>query len=120
MAQNPPLSKGVRLEHSSWKDAEKLLTADSVVVIPIGAALKEHGPHLRLRNDLTLAEYFADRVTQASAVVATPPLTYHFYPAFLDYAARLIFLQKVGSGYLFIHRQLLDYFSEPGQVPSDK
>ena len=85
VAQNPPLSKGVRLEHSSWKDAEKLLTADSVVVIPIGAALKEHGPHLRLRNDLTLAEYFADRVTQASAVVATPPLTYHFYPAFLEY-----------------------------------
>ena len=30
---------------------------------------------------------------------------------FLDYATRLIFLQKVGPGYIFIHRQLLDYFS---------
>lgn len=30
---------------------------------------------------------------------------------FLDYATRLIFLQKVGSGYIFIHRQLLDYFA---------
>jgi creatinine amidohydrolase len=78
-------AKGVRLEQYTWQGAEKLLTADAVVVIPIGAALKEHGPHLRLRNDLTLAEYFVDRVTQASSVVVTPPLTYHFYPAFLEY-----------------------------------
>ena len=85
VAQNTAPSKGVRLEQHSWKEAEKLLSADAVVVIPIGAALKEHGPHLRLRNDLTLAEYFTDRVTRASVVVATPPLTYHFYPAFLEY-----------------------------------
>lgn len=32
------------------------------------------------------------------------------YASFLDYAARLIFLQKVGSGYIFVHRQLLDHF----------
>ncbi|MGH7957900.1 MAG: NACHT domain-containing protein, partial [Opitutaceae bacterium] len=34
------------------------------------------------------------------------------FVAFLDHAARLIFLQKVGSGYLFVHRQLLEYFAE--------
>ena len=34
------------------------------------------------------------------------------YVKFLDYATRLIFLQKVGSGYIFVHRQLLDYFFE--------
>jgi MoxR-like ATPase len=40
------------------------------------------------------------------------------YVRFLDYAARLIFLQKVGSSYIFIHRQLLEYFgsSEAGLV----
>ena len=32
---------------------------------------------------------------------------------FLDYAARdLNFLQKVGGGYIFIHRMLLEYFAE--------
>ena len=36
------------------------------------------------------------------------------YADFLDYATRLIFLQKVGSGYIFIHRQLLDYFASNG------
>ncbi len=30
---------------------------------------------------------------------------------FLDYAARLIFLQKVGGGYIFIHRLMLEHFA---------
>lgn len=33
------------------------------------------------------------------------------YPHFLDYAANRIFLRKVGGGYVFIHRLLLDYFA---------
>lgn len=77
--------KGTRLEQHAWDEAEQLLRPETVVVLPLGAALKEHGRHLKLRNDLTLAEYFAGRVTAASAVVVTPPLTYHFYPAFLEY-----------------------------------
>lgn len=38
------------------------------------------------------------------------------YARFLDYAARLIFLQKVGSGYLFVHRQLLEYFADQAET----
>jgi len=34
------------------------------------------------------------------------------YARFLDYAIQLIFLQKVGGGYIFIHRLLLEYFAE--------
>ena len=34
------------------------------------------------------------------------------YVRFLDYAAERILLQKVGGGYLFIHRSLRDYFAE--------
>ena len=33
------------------------------------------------------------------------------YAHFLDYAARLVFLQKVGGGYIFIHRLLLEHFA---------
>lgn len=40
------------------------------------------------------------------------------YPRFLDYAAQQILLRKVGGGYIFLHRLLLDYFAdletEPG------
>jgi transcriptional regulator with XRE-family HTH domain len=34
------------------------------------------------------------------------------YAAFLEYAARLILLQRRGGGYEFVHRVLLDYFAE--------
>ncbi len=83
--QAPATAKDIRLETHSWVEAQAILRPETVVVIPLGAALKEHGPHLKLRNDLTLADYFADRTLSSSAVVVTPPLTYHFYPAFLDY-----------------------------------
>ena len=33
------------------------------------------------------------------------------YAAFLDYAAGRVFLRKVGGGYIFVHRMLLEYFA---------
>ena len=40
---------------------------------------------------------------------------------FLDHCAKLIFLKKVGGGYIFIHRMLLDYFADiPAQHTSVK
>ncbi len=75
----------VRLEDLNWMEAERHLTGDAVVLLPLGAAAKEHGPHLKLRNDLTLAEHLTRRVMAETPVVVAPPLTYHFYPAFLEY-----------------------------------
>jgi hypothetical protein len=34
------------------------------------------------------------------------------FVAFLDHCAKLIFLKKVGGGYIFIHRMLLEYFAD--------
>jgi hypothetical protein len=33
------------------------------------------------------------------------------YPGFLDSAAECILLRKVGGGYIFVHRLLLEYFA---------
>jgi hypothetical protein len=33
------------------------------------------------------------------------------YPHFLDHAAERILLRKVGGGYIFVHRLLLEYFA---------
>jgi hypothetical protein len=41
-------SKGVLLENLTWIEAKDRLSADTVVVIALGAAAKEHGPHLKL------------------------------------------------------------------------
>jgi acetamidase/formamidase/creatinine amidohydrolase/Fe(II)-dependent formamide hydrolase-like protein len=76
---------GVRLSEVPWTEAEKILTPDRVVVLPLGAASKEHGPHLTLGNDEILAEYYAGRVLAARDVALLPTLTYGFYPAFLDF-----------------------------------
>jgi creatinine amidohydrolase len=77
--------KGVLLEDLTWIEAEKVLTPSSVVVIPLGAASKEHGPHLKLKNDWLIAEYLKKRILAASDVVVAPTIAYSFYPAFVEY-----------------------------------
>ena len=76
---------GVRIENRSWVEAEKLLDSATVVLIPLGAEAKEHGPQLPLNNDWLLAEYFTKRVMAKSKVVVYPTLNYSFYPAFVEY-----------------------------------
>lgn len=79
----PP--RGIMLGDLTWQQAEKLLTPETIVVIPLGAEAKEHGPHLLLKNDLILAEYFQQRVLQEANVVIASMINYHFYPSFLEY-----------------------------------
>jgi creatinine amidohydrolase len=76
---------GVRLEDLTWQAAEARLRPDTVVVLPVGSGATEHGPHLPLGTDLKLAEHLARRVLARTDVVVTPPLSYHHYPAFLEY-----------------------------------
>jgi creatinine amidohydrolase len=78
-------TKGVLLEELTWQEAEKRLKPDTVVVIALGAAAKEHGPHLKLKNDWTVAEYFKQRVLISADVVIAPTINYQFYPAFVEY-----------------------------------
>ena len=80
-----PASPGIALADISWKEAETALTGSSVVVIPLGVAAVQHGPHLKLNNNERLARYLASRVQSAASVVIAPALTYHFYPSFLEY-----------------------------------
>ncbi|HTR03749.1 MAG TPA: creatininase family protein, partial [Thermoanaerobaculia bacterium] len=76
---------GILLEDLTWVEAEKVLTPETIVVIPLGAESKEHGPHLRLKNDFVMAEYLARRVRERSRVVVAPTLNYGYYPAFVEY-----------------------------------
>ena len=80
-----PAPPGTALGDLTWQMAEQRLKADTVVVLPLGAAAQEHGPHLRLRNDLVVAEYLTRRLLEVSDVVAAPTLPYHHFPAFAEY-----------------------------------
>ena len=78
-------SAGLRLGDLAWPEAEKYLTPERIVVLPLGAGSKEHGPHLLLRNDEILATFLGRRVLEVLPVAMLPTLTYGFYPAFLEY-----------------------------------
>jgi creatinine amidohydrolase len=77
--------KGISLEDLTWIEAEKVLTPNTVVVIPVGAGSKEHGPHMKLNNDFVMAEYFKRQVLAQANVVVAPTVNYSYYPAFVEY-----------------------------------
>ncbi|MBV9299231.1 MAG: creatininase family protein, partial [Verrucomicrobia bacterium] len=77
VAQNPtPKNIGILLGDLTWQEAEKVLGPESIIVIPVGAESKEHGPHLKLKNDWLLAEYFKREVLKSADVVVAPTVNY--------------------------------------------
>ncbi|MHA1801390.1 MAG: creatininase family protein [Candidatus Heimdallarchaeaceae archaeon] len=75
----------VDLEKLTWIEAEEAIKNYYVALIALGARTKEHGPHLPLNNDFTMAEYLKDHVSKEVPVIILPTLQYGFYPAFLEY-----------------------------------
>lgn len=82
---NPATNEAIYLEDISWTHAREILNSETIVVIPLGAGAKEHGPHLPLSTDFLQAQELAKRVAAKKKVVITPTVSYGFYPAFLKY-----------------------------------
>ncbi len=87
-AQSRPTSKrkAVMLADISWVEAEKILGPETVVVIPLGAEAKEHGPHLPLGTDFIQAEFLKKRIAERVDAVIAPTVNYNYYPSFIEYA----------------------------------
>ncbi len=79
------MAAGVYLEKLTWIEAERWLADAPVVVIPLGAAAKEHGPHLPLGNDAIIANWLAEAVRERLPVVVAPLVNAFYYPAFVEY-----------------------------------
>src|SRR5262245_51364644 len=77
--------QGAFLEDLAWPEAAARIAAGAVVVIPIGAAAKEHGPHLPLRSDYLVARELGRRVAEMLAVLVAPVVSFGYYPAFVRY-----------------------------------
>jgi len=84
-AQGSRGTGSVYLERIGWMDAERLLTPDAVVVVTMGAASKEHGPHLPLATDFLQADFIKQRVAERTPVIVAPPIQYGYYPPFAEY-----------------------------------
>ena len=79
------MKPGVKLEKLSWIEAEQWFADNPVIVIPLGASAKEHGPHLPLNNDSIIATWLGEQVIEQLPVVMAPIVNASFYPAFIEY-----------------------------------
>ncbi|MDP1967108.1 MAG: creatininase family protein [Reyranella sp.] len=80
------LKSGVWLETLTWQDAKARFHSGAVVVVPVGAASKAHGPHLPLGTDALTARALTQRLIERLPVVAAPVVGFGFYPAFTPFA----------------------------------
>ncbi len=76
---------GAQVAELAWPDITARLVDGAIAVLPIGAAAKEHGPHLPLGTDSIQAQWLASTLCAARNVLIWPTLTYGFYPVFVDY-----------------------------------
>ena len=77
--------KGVWLADLTWPEAKERFDAGAVVIVPIGAAAKEHGHHLPLKTDYLLARELSERIMKELPVVVAPIVTFGYFPAFVAY-----------------------------------
>jgi len=77
--------QSVWLENHTWIEAEQLFQKYKLILIPLGARTKEHGPHLPLNNDWILAEYLTKRVAEKIPAIILPTIQYGYYPSFTEY-----------------------------------
>jgi creatinine amidohydrolase len=85
----------VLLENLTWVEAKEVLSPEVIVVIPLGASAKEHGPHLKLNNDSLIAEYLKTQIltsTESENIVVAPTINTFYYPAFVEYPGSISIL----------------------------
>ena len=77
---------GVWLEDLTWLEARRRFDGGAVVIVPVGAAAKAHGPHLPLNTDWLTARALGQRLIERLPVVAAPVIGVGHYPAFIPFA----------------------------------
>jgi len=77
------------LEEMTWREFADVIKDNKIIVIPVGAAAKEHGPHLPLNTDYLLAREFVQRVSRHVEIIAAPVIRFGYYPAFASYPGSL-------------------------------
>ncbi len=75
----------VYIENLTWVESEQALARIPTVLLPIGAASKEHGPHLPNNTDRLVVEELARRVAEQVEVVVAPTLGFGYYNAFVEF-----------------------------------
>ena len=80
--QSGAASAGAFLGDLTWPEAETRLAQAPIVVLPVGAGAKEHGPHLPMNADAVVLEYLCQVAVDSLPVVVAPPILHGWFPAF--------------------------------------
>jgi len=78
----PGGTPGAFLGDLSWVDAEVWFREAPLVVLPVGAGAKEHGPHLPMNADAVVLDYLTRQAVDSVTVLVAPPILHGWFPAF--------------------------------------
>lgn len=73
------------IEDLTWPEVAEAFKADVPVIVPVGAAAKEHGHHLPMKTDWLLARALADGIAAKLPVLIAPIVPFGYYPVFQGY-----------------------------------
>lgn len=73
------------IEDLTWPEVAARIRAGQPVLVPVGAAAKEHAHHLPMNTDWRLARALAEGVAARLPVLVAPILGQGHYPAFVKY-----------------------------------
>ena len=77
--------KGIMLCEVTSEEAQPFLNDRTIVVLPIGGSVKEHGGHLPMGTDWFVTDWLARHLTERFPVVTLPTLPYAYFPAFIEW-----------------------------------
>lgn len=72
------------LGRMSFKEVERILLSNPVVLIPIGT-VEQHGPHLPVNADNMVADFVSRRAAEATGAYLVPAINYGCSPLFRDF-----------------------------------
>lgn len=73
------------IEDLTWPEVAAAFNADVPVIVPIGAASKEHGHHLPMKTDWLLAGALTEGIAARLPVLIAPIVPFGYYPVFQSY-----------------------------------
>jgi len=73
------------IEDLTWPEVAAAFKADVPVILPVGAASKEHGHHLPMKTDWLLARALAEGIAARLPVLIAPTVPFGYYPVFRAY-----------------------------------
>lgn len=77
--------RGAYLSDLTWPEAESRFKSSPIVIVPVGAGAKEHGPHLPLSADQITLEHLLKVAVDSTDVLVAPSILTGWFPAFREF-----------------------------------